>query len=366
MTVTKLQAFRYRNIEDAEIPFSPGVNLILGENAQGKTNALEAVYTFARGKSFRGAKDAELCLFGEKSYRIAIGFHDGKREQTLAIRYENGEKTREQNGVRLEKQTEMLGQFRAVLFCPEHLNMVKEGPDERRQFLNIAISQCRPAYLALYADYNRYLENRNALLKFGQKGYLSDTEEIDAWSRGLAKCAAAIYAYRAEYVRRLAPYAAEYQQLLSGGKETLEVSYESDVKEPMTKEEAEIAYLSLFRSNIGRECQMGFTQYGVHRDDLSLVVNGKSVREYGSQGQQRTTVLALKLAEGEVCRETVGEEPVYLFDDVLSELDESRRAVMVTESGRRQYLITACDKSVYRGDANCITAERGHYVSAYR
>lgn len=366
MKLKYLKAENYRNITSAHITFSPGVNLFLGENAQGKTNALEAIYTFARGKSFRGAKDSELIRFGEKGYKTEIGFFDGKREQTLSLRLENREKIREKNGIRLEKQTEMLGIFRAVLFCPEHLNMVKEGPGERRQFLNIAISQCYPAYLNLYAEYAKCLEDRNALLKFSQKTGFTDLDEIQVFSESLARLSAEIYCYRTEYVSRLAPHAKEIHQRLSGGREELSVAYECGFSPTLSKKEAREVYEKMFSSSLQREIAAGCSLFGVHRDELSLIINGISAREYGSQGQQRTAVLALKLAEGEVCGEIVGEEPVYLFDDVLSELDEGRRSVVIKGEEERQYVITACDQSVYKGEANCIKTEGGIYVSSYR
>ena len=369
MYLTGFRAENYRNIEKEEITFSPGVNLFIGENAQGKTNALEAIYTFARGKSFRGAHDAELVKFGKSYYRTDIYYQseNEKREEHLSLRYENKEKIRERNGVRLEKQSEIIGKFRAVLFCPDHMNMVKEGPGERRLFLNIAISQCYPAYLGLYTEYNKVLEQRNALLKFAQKGLYVDPAEMEVYSMHLARCSAEIYRYRWEYVKKIAPYAADIQNELSVGREKLTCFLECDLgKEECTKEEAEKKYFALFTGGVGKEIQAGYSLYGIHRDDLALFVNGKSVRDYGSQGQQRTSVLALKMAEGEVCARVVGESPVYLFDDVLSELDEGRRRVVIHGSEKRQYLLTACDKNVYQGECHTIETKDGHYVSSYR
>ena len=371
MLLSYLEAENYRNIEKEKILFSPGVNLILGENAQGKTNALEAIYTFARGKSFRGAREGELVRFGKEGYKIEIGFLSENREKTLSIDHSPMKKVRRKNGFEVEKLTELLGEFRAVLFCPEHLNMVKEGPEERRQFLNVAISQCFPVYLALYNKYNHFLAQRNALLRLGQKGYLPDLTELSVYNEALASLCGEMYVTRRNYVTRLSPFAQEMHSALSVGRENFRVglisnlSPKGEVRE-YTKEEAIKKYYDLFCEATEGDLQAGTTRIGLHRDSLSLTVNGKSLREYGSQGQQRTAVLALKMAEGAVCREIVGEEPVYLFDDVLSELDEGRRRVLVDGTENKQFLITACDKSAYAGEAHCIFTEGGRYVSSHR
>lgn len=344
MVLLRLRAENYRNIESADISFEKGVNLLFGENAQGKTNALECIYFFARGKSFRTAADADLVRFGTQGFRTEISFRNSERDQTLSYRFAAGERRRERNGVLLTRQTDMIGHFRAVLFYPEHLQLIKGGPAERRHFLNIAISQCYPVYLKLYADYTRILENRNSLLKFAQKGMPCDMAELESWSEALASAAASIHLYRQRYIDSLKKYADPLLRDLSGTREALSLAYDSDT-EGDDERSLRAAYYSHFTENKNKEISAGCTLYGVHRDDLSVNINGISARSFASQGQQRSIVLALKLAEGELSREITGEYPVFLFDDVLSELDEKRRSYVLSDPGERQFILTACETS---------------------
>lgn len=365
MILRRLQAQGFRNIESCDISFESGVNLLVGENAQGKTNAMECIYYFARGKSFRGSSDASLIRYGDCGFSASISFCSNEREQTLSYTLENGVRDRRRNGVPLKKLSEMLGHFRAVLFFPEHLQIIKAGPYERREFLNIAISQNNPLYIGLYSEYNRILENRNILLKYAQKGLYVDTAELDAWSEQMARVAARIYMHRLSYVRGLAPYAEAILRDLSGQRETLSLSYLADIQAE-GEEEAYLAYLKLLESERGREMAAGYSLFGIHRDDLEVEINGHSAREFGSQGQQRSCVLALKMAEGEYSRVLTGEYPVFLFDDVLSELDEKRRSYVLGDTGERQFILSACERLPENSGYHEIRVEGGRYVSTHR
>ena len=351
MILSRLRAENYRNIISADISFDKGVNLLFGENAQGKTNALECIYSFARGKSFRGTADADLVRFGARGFSSEITFQNREREQTLFYSFFDGERKRLRNGVSMTKQTEMIGHFRAVLFYPEHLQLIKGGPSERRSFLNVAISQCYPAYLKLYADYQRILENRNCLLKFAQKGMLCDVSELESWTESLSSVAASIWIYRRRYIEKLSEFSSPLLSDISGKREHLSLSYESDAEGENEKDVRE-SYLSLFRQNKAKEISAGCSLFGVHRDDLDVKINEISARSFASQGQQRSIVLALKLAEGEVSKSLTGEYPVFLFDDVLSELDEHRRAYVLSDPGERQFILTACEDSGF--DLHCM------------
>ena len=342
MILKRLLAENYRNIISADISFEKGVNLLFGENAQGKTNALECIYSFARGKSFRGTADGDLIRFGTDGFRTEITFENSEREQSLSYHFLQGERKRLRNGIPVTKQTDMIGHFRAVLFYPEHLQLIKGGPSERRSFLNVAISQCYPAYLKLYSDYNRILENRNCLLKFAQKGMPCDASELESWTEALASSAASIQLYRRQYIEKLTAFAPLLLSDISGKKEELSLSYISEAKGDDAASVTS-SYLSLFHQNKAKEIAAGCSLFGVHRDDLDILINGIGARSFASQGQQRSIVLALKLAEGEVSRYLTGEYPVFLFDDVLSELDEHRRAYVLSDPGERQFVLTACE-----------------------
>ncbi len=361
MEIQSLRAVSFRNIERATVHFSPGVNLLYGNNAEGKTNLLEAVYYFARGKSFRGASDRELCRFGDGGFEIEASFLGGGRNQTLLYRSFLKEKVRKRNGAPVDTAGEMIGHFRAVLFHPEHLMLIKGSPEKRREFLNIAIAQNDPAYLTLYATYQRILENRNSLLKMAQKGGPLYSDELDVWSQKLAEAAARIVKKRYEYVAALAPPAAALLHAFSEGREALSLSYLCEIEEesvPILSER----YVTLLRSDIRREVAAGFTVFGPHHDDLEITIGGHAAREFASQGQQRSITLAMKLAEGEVSNRLFGEYPVFLFDDVLSELDPERRRFLLSSLKGRQILVTACDDRDFGdGDAQRIKTVGGSY-----
>ncbi len=366
MYAKKLKLFSFRNIPYAEIELSPGMNFFLGDNAQGKTNALEAIYLFARGKSFRGAKDAEMAAFGSEGFSAELTFRKSDREETLFYGWSKKERLKKRNGVILEKQSELLGHFRAVLFSPDHLQMVKGSPSERRRFLDIAISQCYPVYLGIYSYYLKLLENRNALLKDLQKKGSGDRDLLSVYSEKLAKAAAEIYLYRRKYILSLHASASSIMEELSAGKEQMTLAYQSDVgflreigeencadlSAIPAGELVEDAYRTVFFGGVEREIMAGSTLYGIHRDELLISLCGASARDYGSQGQQRSAVLALKMAEGQISRQICGENPVYLFDDVLSELDEGRRGFLLSGMKDCQFIVTGCERSVLGAHAD--------------
>lgn len=353
MVIKRFRAENFRNIESCDIKFERGVNLLYGNNAQGKTNAVEGIYVFARGKSFRASEDRELVRFGADGFRIYIEYEDKKGTNSLEYAFFGRERRRKKNGYKIDKIKEMLGNFKAVLFYPDDLGLVKDSPEERRAFLNVAISQCYDVYISYYSNYKKALENRNCLLKFASKGMYVDENELISWSYYMAEYASYIHLMRKEYIEKLSEYSKKIMSDISGGKEEIELLYKSDLKEEKCQRaEIEEKYKKIFTSELDREKIVGSSLFGVHRDDLVININGKSARLFASQGQQRSIVLALKLGEGEVNRDICGEYPVFLFDDVLSELDEGRRKFVLDGIGEKQIIITSCEK-----DSDGLTAK---------
>lgn len=370
MIIKRFSAENFRNIEKCSVEFKDGVNLLLGNNAQGKTNAVEGIYHFARGKSFRKCEDKELLRFGSEGFRLFIEYEDKDGVNTLEYSHFGRERRRKKNGYTLKGAKEMIGNFRAVLFYPDDLLLVKASPEERRAFINVAIGQCYSVYVDFYSRYKAALENRNCLLKSSSKGNFVDNEELKSWSLSMAEYAAVIYKYRKDYIKKLELYAKDFMNKISDGKEELSLIYKSDISlDTDIPSEIKNEYFEVFCREIEREKIVGSSLYGIHRDDLEILINGKSSKSYSSQGQQRSIVLALKLAEGEVNREICGEYPVFLFDDVLSELDEKRKSFLLSGIGERQVIMTSCEvipekmlvSSVYR-----VKDGEYEYVSSYR
>lgn len=344
MILKRFCAENFRNIEKCDLEFSSGVNLLYGNNAQGKTNAVEGIYLFARGRSFRSVEDRELVRFGEDGFRIYIEYENKNGEGSLEYAFFGKERRRKKNGYKIEKIKEMLGNFKAVMFYPDDLALVKSSPDERRAFLNIAISQCYDVYLSYYSNYKKALENRNCILKLASKGMYTDENELISWSHYMAEYASYIYVMREEYTEKLSKYAASFMRDISDGKENIELLYKSDIKEKTNdRKKAEEEYRRILTSETEREKVMGVSLFGPHRDDIEIKINGRSARHFASQGQQRSIVLSMKLGEGEVNKEICGEYPVFLFDDVLSELDEKRKAFVLDGIGEKQIIITSCE-----------------------
>lgn len=368
MLLRRFKAVNFRNIEVCDIEFLPGVNLLHGKNAQGKTNAIEGIYLFSRGKSFRAREESELVKFGADGFRLFIEYEDIDGVGTLEYASFGREKQRKKNGYKVSKITEMLGNFKSVLFYPDNLDLVKGGPEERRSFLNVAVSQCYPSYMKYYSDYKKALENRNCILKFINKGMTVDRRELDSWSLSMAEYASYIHLIREEYLEKLRVHASVIMKEISLDGENIELIHDTSVSgEVKDRISVRECYRKIFSDNLDREIGAGITLYGPHRDDIKIKINGNEARYFASQGQQRSIVLALKLSEGEVIRQMFGEYPVFLFDDVLSELDETRRQYVLSGVGERQIIITSCDPDEFKGiEFNEIDVDRGNYVHTHR
>ena len=356
MRVNKIEFEAFRNIDSEVIELNDGINVIYGENAQGKTNVLEGIYLFARGKSFRAFKDKELVKFDKSTAYVKMDFLNKNDSVLLGAEISKSlPKKFYRNKIKLNKTSEIIGEFRAVLFCPSHLGIIKDAPAVRRKFLDVAISQLRPVYIKMMTRYNQVLEERNAILKMMPEERQNNLELMDIYSEELASLCADIADIRNEYIKKLDYWVKIFFDEMTNGREAPKITYESNANENdfESRELLKNRYLSLLKNNKDRELRYGATLFGIHKDDLKIEINGRDSRLYSSQGQQRSLSLAMKMAEGEISREQKGEYPVFLFDDVLSELDDSRKKYILSNIKGRQVIITACDKSVFENSEGC-------------
>ena len=366
MKVTKFKAESFRNIEKCEISFTDGVNLIYGGNALGKTNVIEGIYLFSRGRSFRTAQEKDLVKYDAPGFRIAIDYESRDGECSLEYASFGREKRRRRNGYAVKSAKELIEGFKAILFHPDNLSLVKGGPEERRAFLNVAAAQYYPAYISDYQRFSSALDNRNALLKNASKGMYVDEGELIAWSEMMAEYSASIYRTRVEYLKKLEVYVREIGLKISDGMEEISFEYKSDISEDAGLD-VFMQYKAALTSSLDKERIVGSSLYGPQRDDIIIKINGQPTRGFASQGQQRSIVLSMKLAEGEVIRDTFGEYPVFLLDEMLSELDEKRRRFVLDSLSGKQTIITACECEEMKPLArNLIEIKDGQYVSAYR
>ena len=334
----------FRNIEHITIDPCQGVNLIYGQNAQGKTNLLESMWLFTGCRSFRSSKDAELINFNNTKANLYMDFNAYDRDQSASLEIGEGRKFI-LNGVKMKSASGIMGEFLAVVFSPEHLSLVKDGPYERRRFLDIAISQLKPKYGVTLSQYNKAVAQRNVLLKDVQfHSELYDT--LDIWEERIAFFASEIIRQRIGYINKLSSFTDEIYSGLSSGKEELKIEYSQqtvvfgDDKQELYENMKNQLYQS--RKN---DIITGFTSVGPHRDDLSIKIDGLQARGFGSQGQQRSAALALKLGEAAVIKNFSGEQPVAFLDDVMSELDTSRQNYILNHIKDWQVFITCCDPS---------------------
>ena len=350
MRVLKFSFQGYRNLHEGTLLPHAGTNVIFGKNAQGKTNLLEAMWLFTGGHSFRGAKDAELVGFGEPSCSLQMDFFSQEREQFAKLSLQNGRRQVELNGVKKRSAASLVGKFCAVVFSPAHLSLVKDGPAARRGFLDGALCQSRPAYAKEFFLYQRTLQQRNALLKdIPRHRELFSTLEI--WDEKIARCGADLIWQRQEYLQRLSAAAQEAYRGISKQKETLGIAYQSSLGkhvDAMERSGIQALFWEKLESSRTADVALGYTSCGPHRDDMELMLDGVSARSFGSQGQQRSIVLALKLAEAELLCAVTGEQPVVFLDDVMSELDAGRQEYILHCLDGRQVFLTCCDPRTIR------------------
>ena len=335
MYIKNIKLNNFRNYENECISLKPGINVFYGDNAQGKTNILESIYISAMGKSFRTKKDKELIKLGNYKSSVEIDYNKIDREGNIKIDIED-KKNIFLNGIKLKRLSEILGNINIVMFSPDDINILKLGPAARRKFLDIMISQLRPAYIYNLNLFLKTLEQRNSYLrqiKFEKKS----KEMLSVWNEKLAFHAEKVFEFRKEYIEKIKEIINKIHSKITNENENIKIKYISDCE---NKEK----YILDLKKNEDIDIQKGYTTKGIHRDDFVLYINDKQVNIYGSQGQHRTAILSLKFCELEIVHEEIGEYPILLLDDFMSELDNKRRNNFLKNIKGAQVLITCTDK----------------------
>ncbi len=332
MYISSVELKNYRNYEYASIPFKDGINILYGDNAQGKTNILESLYVCATTKSHRGSKDKELIQFEqpEAHIRMMVNKKGVPHKIDMHLRKQKG-KGAAIDGIMVKKSSELLGMVHIILFSPEDLSIIKNGPGERRRFLDMELCQLDKIYMNHLSNYNKVLNQRNTLLK--QISFSRDlAETLDIWDQQMVKYGVNIIKIRDTFVKELNEIVSVIHRKLSGGREDLFLEYEPSVSVDNYEEN--------LKKRREQDIRILSTGIGPHRDDISFLVNGMDIRKFGSQGQQRTAALSLKLAEIELVARRLGDKPVLLLDDVLSELDSNRKNYLMESISGIQTIIT--------------------------
>jgi len=347
MKLNKITLENFRNYENFSVEFNPGVNLLVGQNAQGKTNLLEAVAFLGSGRAFRTQKTGELIRFGADFAQIEGSVSAQQREQNLRWILFQGSRPRQlyRNGVKKKTAAEIAGVLQTVLFCPEDLMILKEGSSGRRRFADSVICQLRPNYDAAITEYNRILEQKNRILK-DRHDNSALLDILPEYNARLCQVGAMIVAYRARFFESLQKEAAVFHNLFSGGKEEFFLQYKtvSTVDDPFAPTaELEEKLRQHLDSHYRAELESSQCLTGPHKDDFDVTLSGISLKAFGSQGQVRTAAISLKLAQRTLLEKASGETPVLLLDDVLSELDPARQDFVLNQITVGQVFITCCE-----------------------
>ncbi|GGE48145.1 DNA replication and repair protein RecF [Pullulanibacillus camelliae] len=344
MHLETIDVQHFRNYEHTSIDLSESINVFIGENAQGKTNLLEAIFVLAMAKSHRTPHVKELIQWGQEYAKIEGRVNKKNGIIPLELTISHKGKKAKANHIERKKLSQYVGLCNVVLFAPEDLRLVKDSPSHRRRFIDMEIGQIQPVYMHELSEFQKLLQQRNALLKKLSREAKPSTTMLEILTEQLIELAADIVYRRFRFIRLLREWARPIHQSISNGQEALDIHYVSSVNE--VSEGLELSrikreYEKAFESSQRRELDRGTTLIGPHRDDLQFIVNDKNIQIFGSQGQQRTTALSLKLAEIELIHNEVGEYPILLLDDVLSELDDQRQThLLSTFKERVQTIVT--------------------------
>ncbi|MBR5271881.1 MAG: DNA replication/repair protein RecF [Clostridia bacterium] len=352
MKITEFSASSLRNLKDFKLTADENVNVIFGENAQGKTNILEGMWLFSGMRSFRGAKDKEIINFDSSSMSLQVNFFAGMREHSARIFVEE-KKHLTLNGIKENNFKKISEFFKIIIFSPVHLSLIKDGPVVRRNFIDDALCQLKAGYRVLVTEYTKALTQRNALLKDARHNS-SLIMLLEIWEERLCYVGARIVVQRKKYIEQLMPYLKEIFNDLSSGREEISLRYcQNECGEGDDISDIQEKMLVAMRKMRHEDFISLSTCVGPHRDDLIIEINGKSARSFGSQGQQRSCALALKLAEARLLEKITGESPVILLDDVMSELDAGRQRYIFNNIEKNQVFITCCEPPTLLKDGNC-------------
>lgn len=330
--IESIELKNYRNYDELHMDFDHGINILYGDNAQGKTNVLESIYLCSTSKSHRGSKDREIIRFDCEESHIKLNIRKNDTPYRIDMHLKkNKPKGIAINGIPIKKASELFGIVNVVFFSPEDLNLIKNGPSERRKFIDLELCQINKLYLHALVNYNKTVVQRNKLLK--ELSFKPDYEEtLEIWDTQLVRYGREVIIYRRKFIDQLNETVQDTHKQLSGGKEKLVIHYDPNVSEDQ--------FEVMLKRNKTQDIKQKTTLTGPHRDDISFFINDVDIRKYGSQGQQRTAALALKLAEIQLVKKIVHDYPVLLLDDVLSELDTNRQNYLLSGLSDIQTLIT--------------------------
>lgn len=351
MVINRIKADGYKNLENIDIELDPHMNVICGENAQGKTNLIEAIWLCSGCRSFRGTRDKDFIGFNRDSLKIELNFSDSIRAQDIYFEMSRNSirnKTVTLNGLHYSMLSRLFGKLSCVVFTPDDLNLTKGSPDNRRTFTDLSVSQIKPTMIKSMRVYDTVLANRNSILKSMSKNpSFAESKYLEVWDEQLAKSGAVISMLRNIYCNILNKYAKSMYSALTDEKEELELCYQSTVFDNLNGrtdiQELEEEYLRKIKETVDVDMRTGYTGIGVHRDDIGIFINGLSVRDFGSQGQARSAALVMKCAHAHILKKERNEAPIMLLDDVLSELDAGRQRFILNHVEDMQVIITCCD-----------------------
>lgn len=349
MHINNIFLLNYRNYEQQSIELDKGINIFYGQNAQGKTNIIESVYMASTGKSHRTQKDSEIIKWGCTESKVKISYdRDGSNNDIEIYLSKSAKKSVKLNGVKLTKLGDLIGNLNTVIFSPDHMKIIKEGPIERRRFMDIILCQIKPGYYHNLSQYLKVLEQRNNLLNeaFENQSVLST---IDIWDEQLVNYGTKVMNERMLFLDKLDVYAKETHSEITNGKEKLKLRYKSFSKnDHINEKELKECYYRELKNSLSMDVRRGITHIGPHRDDIYIFIDGKEVKNYGSQGQQRTSLLSLKISELKYMDYEMSVLPVLLLDDVFSELDVERQKYLVNFIKNVQTVITCTDVGYFR------------------